>query len=165
MIVNRVEGIMLKSNANIEVKITYERKRYKAVCMAFPQCKGFGKTEAIALRSLSRDISKLVMKSSETAFKSIFLSAHHTSIIIQNRKKHREIQRVYHLEAAAQAFWQEIQDHYLDLHQEAPQSMMRLQTGAPGMSKMHSDLALTLYQAIYQSKDNSNGFGYTISLN
>jgi hypothetical protein len=45
---------------NIEVKVSFQKTRFKAICPTFPECKGFGKSEDEAVKKLCKSISKFI---------------------------------------------------------------------------------------------------------
>jgi len=62
---------------NIEVQITFQKTRFKAICPAFPECKGFGKSEDEAVNKLCKSISKFISQVAGTLVESVIREAVH----------------------------------------------------------------------------------------
>ena len=78
-------------NQVIEVKIKKLKINYIATCAAFPECKGIGKTKQLALKSLSKSISKFISEMVESSLSFAFKSNNFTQILVdQTTDPHEE---------------------------------------------------------------------------
>jgi hypothetical protein len=60
---------------NIEVQVTFQKTRFKAICSAFPECKGFGKSEDEAVNKLCKSISKFISHIARTLVENVIREA------------------------------------------------------------------------------------------
>ena len=78
-------------NQIIEVKIKKLKINYVATSVAFPECKGTGKTKQEALKSLSKSISKYIAEIVESSLSASFNSNNFTQILVdQTTDPHEE---------------------------------------------------------------------------
>ncbi|MCP4050325.1 MAG: hypothetical protein GY730_06435 [bacterium] len=85
----------MKMNDFLEIIITFGETKYKAVCPAFPSCKGIGVTEKEALLKLSRSIARHINRSTRSLLENIILSDAYTEIIMDTTKNKKEHRRVF----------------------------------------------------------------------
>lgn len=76
---------------NIEVQVTFQKTRFKAICSAFPECKGFGKSEEEAVQKLCKSISKFISHVAGTLVENVIREAIHPTEI--NHKKQKDTPR------------------------------------------------------------------------
>lgn len=60
---------------NLEVQVTFQKTRFKAICSAFPECKGFGKSEDEAVDKLCKSISKFISNIAGTLVENVIREA------------------------------------------------------------------------------------------
>ena len=84
---------MLDNNLNI--KITFNKTRFKATCEAYPSCSGFGTTKEIALDDLAVSISRYISKKVKQSLSDIFASDNYTQIITGNESVDKETEYLY----------------------------------------------------------------------
>ncbi len=60
---------------NIEVNVTFQKTRFKAVSPTFPECKGFGKSEDEAVSKLCKSISKFISQVAGSLVESVIREA------------------------------------------------------------------------------------------
>jgi len=70
---------------NIEVQVTFQKTRFKAICSAFPECKGFGKSEEEAVEKLCKSISKVISHVAETLVENVIREAIHPTKATKSR--------------------------------------------------------------------------------
>jgi hypothetical protein len=64
---------------NIEVQVTWQKTRFKAICSAFPECKGFGKSEDEAIDKLCKSVSKFISQVTIGLVENVIREARHPS--------------------------------------------------------------------------------------
>ena len=68
---------------NIEVKVVFQKTRFKAVSPTFPECKGFGKSEDEAVEKLCKSISKFISQIAGNLVESVIREATHPTPITE----------------------------------------------------------------------------------
>jgi len=87
----------MSQQKEFEVKISKTEKGYRALSPVFPNCRGFGKTQAGALKSLSKSIGDFIGKMVEKNMNDTMNSQSYTDIINDPINKGNDIKRLYDL--------------------------------------------------------------------
>jgi hypothetical protein len=93
----------LKHSVRLEIVVTFQRKRFKAVSPSFPNCQGIGKSEDEAVDKLGTAISKRIADVAKQTLSQIVTSDFLSSEPIETTEKTKVkgTRRVYELDAGA----------------------------------------------------------------
>ncbi len=92
----------MKQSIRLEIVVTFQRKRFKAVSPSFPNCHGTGKSEAEAIEKLNTAISKSIADVAKKALTQMVESdASVTEPLLGTAPKSQGTRHVYELDASA----------------------------------------------------------------
>ena len=158
----------VNSNQYLEVSITKLKTNYKATCSLFPQCKGVGVSEQLALQSLSTAISRYLAGLAEKAFQTILSSNQYTEVLLQEGSK--EYKKVFPISGALTLSTKEIDFVYKP--SKKSQLAIRKSESSTSEFKDVNDLLEDLHRMVMMSTDFEGfppepieGFGIPLSLN
>lgn len=72
---NKADAHFIRPLKNLQIEVTFQKTRFKAVCSAFPECKGFGKDEDEAVNKLCKSISKFISQVASGLVESVIREA------------------------------------------------------------------------------------------
>lgn len=92
----------MKHSIRLEIVVTFQRKRFKAVSPSFPSCQGVGKSEDEAVDKLNTAISRRIADVAKKTLSQIVTSDCLSSEPVENKSsKEKGIRRVYEIDAVA----------------------------------------------------------------
>lgn len=91
----------MKHSVRLEIVVTFQRKRFKAVSPSFPKCSGIGKSEDEAVHKLSASISKRIADVAKQTLSQIVTSEYLVPDGPSKLKEKNVTRRVYDIDASA----------------------------------------------------------------
>ncbi len=94
---------------NLEVIVTYKKKKYEAKCPLYPHCNGLGKSKAEALHQLSESISRQVKRDAKEDLSHMFKQQNYIDILDVSLEGKDQEHRVYSLKQTNPSFLKDVQ--------------------------------------------------------
>lgn len=111
----KTDSQFIRPLKGLQVSVTFQKTRFKAVCSVFPECKGFGKSEEEAVRKLCKSVSKFI---SATAYSLVETVIYEALAEPEARHEKRGVQTPASLPFSSSATLRYPQDHISKIPKE-----------------------------------------------